>query len=1460
MSQNEREKLLDEGQKTSRHSRHEEAYDFASKLKTLPAFIMDQSTINQISWEEFVRYVVLDCAAIIVYIPFFIIFTNFSIFLSGKALPVLVAAITWVACVLIWSLTVSAVEILLELARPVGGDADALYFHQRRLALFIGASIAALAAVYAWQPEQFSPLVWLNIVVLVILPCMSALVVFTERHPFYRSRLLSSVWGKKILVIDDPFELYLLLKSIKQQPTRNMISFVRESDEAPARKLRVSNTEVEPFRYTLYRLSKLHNHDVLDEADDYKKFLSKARFTKAGRFEDEDISKFIGEEAGTRTGWAAWLTGISRRWIIRQHWLSKTLESLLWRLILLAGPVLYFKEIWRLFQGHCHGTPDHIEIDGHTICHGKDCGELCALLPKFVDAVQTKLQVSPAEFALPLMMVVVDVIVGTFQKMEADRLFLEKEYLNSLSIHKALVDDVVHYKECLEKLLYPMKVLNEAFRALAVWKFGARNPDYELDAEIIPENYAMKSARPPPNNVLSSVAKSMTGDRDGYTEIPVEILPQNYAHGMQSVWAALTDAKHEFQTATQENIWNTNCRVCTDVLVKTKDWPKLVEELLGPRGKYRACAEQLYERGGRGWMQEPMFLGPYVNPVEAHEVKQPRFVVPGGFTLSHVSCATFSDQLLTCNLAAQKNRPATVNDLMRILLGESDGASGSTNFEQLFGEEVEADQIWVFIVRFSMSNASLGNSDHRFPIQGNLTLSQAAGFLREAAATKPAGGYTLVTFYLGISSQRAFRDIAFKAIRAWSFMIGAVLFPLVAPLMRMFVQGGSFFPSAVRLPLVLSTVIQFLVLASFLAAFTVSTRKLAYVYQMLKDLDDFTVAPAAPDSEGNPFDLVITEPAGMTYDPTWDYWKQEWDTKRANLDNWRRTAEYLQVFLGTVRLSAQGLLIASGLMVVDLLVVSLVQAWQGKGALSIDHSKVLKTAQRMAKKGIKEGVKMGQRMKEQVKDAVQSATNLVSSKAVHEASRRLTAGPGESLALYAASEQLHSALRPARHALQHAVGLQLGALSQALESSLQQEGRRLSMHHELTKGGTEMLKSVELGDMSKVTKTQVMTIVFVLLVLAYSVPMILKIAQVNDYIARHAYLMSSTKVKHQSNQASREGRAAGDADSPPADDTAAASEANTDSPAAGNTDRGDDPQQGKGKAQNAAIDPGLNRYERTLEANIKSTSKNVFPLTVFGFVINTALIVTWLLLAFSPIFSNLKQMVPPLAAQACQKIEESKLFHDLEHAAESSVDMANQGLAAAENATKGIDAQINKVKSQFNANADAISGSSEDFVDAHSHDAQKMLRGAMADSGITQIAGMDMKGGKVQFDFGKFFDQTVCNPLVAWMKRQSEAAIGNATEKVKGLQIPTSKDRRLLELPVEGPVSEWWAATPGDPEAKLLLVKLQLDDLQHEAQRLLISAPLAVEAALQQHGAVPSLDLALSHYSEAVSHRPELEL
>jgi len=150
--------------------------------------------------------------------------------------------------------------------------------------------------------------------------------------------------------------------------------------------------------------------------------------------------------------------------------------------------------------------------------------------------------------------------------------------------------------------------------------------------------------------------------------------------------------------------------------------------------------------------------------------------------------------------------------------------------------------------------------------------------------------------------------------------------------------------------------------------------RLSYVNLMLGEIEKKTLAPTSLASSAiAAFDLYLNENRG--YDPTDSYWQFRWRDITSNMDNWRVSTQYIRVFQTSARFAAQGVLIAASLLLALLLVLSLYQAWQGKGAFKIDKAKMTKEMTQMAHEGMDAAQKAGNRISKKVHQTISSVKN-----------------------------------------------------------------------------------------------------------------------------------------------------------------------------------------------------------------------------------------------------------------------------------------------------------------------------------------------------------------------------------------------------------------------------------------------------------------------------------------------------
>jgi len=221
-------------------------------------------------------------------------------------------------------------------------------------------------------------------------------------------------------------------------------------------------------------------------------------------------------------------------------------------------------------------------------------------------------------------------------------------------------------------------------------------------------------------------------------------------------------------------------------------------------------------------------------------------------------------------------------------------------------------------------------------------------------------------------------------------------------------------------------------------------------------------------------------------------------------------------------------------------------------------------------------------------------------------------------------------------------------------------------------------------------------------------------------------------------------------------------------------------------------DHAMARYEKALDMAIETTAQNKdrFPITLFGYAITTGILVTWMLLAATPVFNTAKTMAVPLVKAGCQLITESDLVGDaslmLEHVSEVESEILSKAIG----------------------------------------------------ENVSQI----------HFSLTRFIEDAVCKPLEQLINRMVDKAVQASEETIQGLNITAAvNDRRLESLPpLWSLVETWWQATPGEPRSKLALLNLELEALELRARWWLHTVPRAIQGA-HKHGTSVALNLALRH-------------
>lgn len=217
--------------------------------------------------------------------------------------------------------------------------------------------------------------------------------------------------------------------------------------------------------------------------------------------------------------------------------------------------------------------------------------------------------------------------------------------------------------------------------------------------------------------------------------------------------------------------------------------------------------------------------------------------------------------------------------------------------------------------------------------------------------------------------------------------------------------------------------------------------------------------------------------------------------------------------------------------------------------------------------------------------------------------------------------------------------------------------------------------------------------------------------------------------------------------------------------------------------QGSTKDLGCRRYEKMVDMAIQAANKNKtrFPLKLFGFTINMALLATWIILAVSPLAKQGQQMAPSLVSMGCKYIENSDFVNQADDMAKTVGKAAHDIGAAKSDLARKID----------------------------------------------------------HFSMKKLVKEMVCDPLVKFTKEQADAA-GDALHSLgdvpaEGGDTATEGDdtRRLLTVPAIAPVLKtWWGSHAAHPYTKFVAVTQLLQDLENEISQKPATDPVDQVEAL----------------------------
>jgi len=1010
---------------------------------------------------------------------------------------------------------------------------------------------------------------------------------------------------------------------------------------------------------------------------------------------------------------------------------------------------------------------------GELLCSSKsECASLCLSQISFIEAVNRTLHTSHVESLFIFVLLPIFVFIFSVAWVEREHQALEKKYLKGMGRNRSAIREVTNFKTTLENIMKTSDVWSRFLSRFQAWNpYGAGDPDLsakrslksEASQDAAYENRAFEYVV----NQITSIASPQTVDEAllgfGLRVDPAESPDdkENEEEQIRSVrdeWNTLK-SQHNLGGSSQRNFAVAFTVGCRSELA-WKLWKKWLFEDTSESG-YKKQLDYIFSTQGA----QDSGTGSHLNK----SVVIGDQAVPKGFSLTHIRTRSPQDNSefvidIGSNMTEAKLKKE-VEVMEKMLCAQTDEEFAPVTLKERLSDLENECEI---AVRFVLSEQYWSNYTAYYHPSGGLlppdalnkNFAEFVGHMLQPIVEKSQKNETedgddcdMTVSYLRVIMGEDDPMTSLVAtgkillVRVWVAVL-CMMFMLITPLFRVFMQGGKLFPQPFETYLALNMVFSALALYVFLNNFQIVTERLSLVAAALAGFEQRTIDPsgkvakAAHKSkdkkkerqeealETRPFDLTVNEGQGIEYDPTDEYWVGQWKEKQDNVQNWHLCVGYIRVFVSSSRLTAQAILLAAGFILAFVLVLSFVQGLQGKGVATI-HGDVLASK------------------------AIAHASDAVSGHL--DQARRLS--------LSLAKDSIMSGLGTGAGSPEE-LSIALATLRQELHSRM---GEMSSLNRRLGEDAASMVSNF---DATKVTKTQVLTMAMVVLLMFYSVPLLWNVAKINDCFDRHGNLLLGQKEVHRMNMARREAQKAKKiAGGEPGGE--AAPQADPDSDPVGATldeeaSPTGDPVQPESNTQDKNYkDLGVRRYEKMVDMAIQAANKNKtrFPLKLFGFTINLALLTTWIVLAVSPLAKEAQQMAPGLAVAGCHYLEHSQLVQQADHAAAS---------LGKEAASVGLKVNLGK--------------------------------------------------GAKHFSMKKLVKEVICKPLIKFAKEKAEAA----AEDSEG-------ERRLSAAAAAAPaiaplIKTWWGKHPGNPYAKFFGVTQALHDLEHEMSPQPLAAP--VEALL----------------------------
>jgi len=658
--------------------------NYVGLLNTIPPVTQSEGSLNSTKWYELFIEAISD-------ILFFTLFLSYAFFMSvlDPQMLFVTKVLSFLALCFVCVISEESVQ---------GSEKGIRKCAQTVTACFcVVYVVAAIIFIYFNTPHETSSLAKVSFGALIRLIFVRAVLqIIIARRPQY-SRLFQKIRGVKYIHLPDPFDVYLLLRSILVSNIGLRIGYIREAklgtDDQTAWILNVGYHKdelvtISPDTYLLTGLFKITSDNVdlkniknLFRSNqktqiDLKRDLLLTLKIKAGKLEAGAVEKWVNSNMPEECDAFAQVKPINYyEQLFYEHDLMVRTQHLLIVAITGTPSIRYLYEVWSLYRLHCSGGyHDPIKLEGREfISDEKSYNHLCSSFPSYATGLHEHLKVSLIEILFPMVLVLVILFLMSLDRIRYIHCRTEQNYVKTLPLPRAAIHQVTKYKMYFEAMLEKYVLMTSWVDSLRGLLFkqatGQFKAEHFGDSSAFRHTDSMWQAQ---NSSGSSMAKqwmySATANDDTSSDQPESFTVQQNATlkaVMSPVRGALGDTRSieivykwgklagkDIGTA-MDSVWdkleeefsksgvpfhldNRQSKIAVDVpILFQEDMVGIAKKFLGNEKKYRSTLEQILQVGAEKLTITRDMMDVQQIPVQLGD-KSVTLLVPPLFLLTHI--------------------------------------------------------------------------------------------------------------------------------------------------------------------------------------------------------------------------------------------------------------------------------------------------------------------------------------------------------------------------------------------------------------------------------------------------------------------------------------------------------------------------------------------------------------------------------------------------------------------------------------------------------------------------------------------------------------------------------------------------------------------------------------------------------------------------------------------------------